>query len=131
MSEFMTVKKLTVYVGEDVFYGDIPFYKALMIEAEKQKIAGCTAYKCVGGYGSEIRGKERRFLINFSDPINLPIVLEFVDIEKQLEKMYPFVEKNLRHGMAEVSDVNVLITEYVREKIEKAAEHRKRPDNKN
>ena len=130
MAEFLTIKKLTVYVGEDVFYGDIPFFKALMLEAEKQKIAGCTAYECIGGYGSEVRGKERRFLINFSDPINLPIVLEFVDRECQLEKLYPFVEQHLRHGMAEVSDVNVLVTNYVREKIEKAAEHRKDPNTK-
>jgi PII-like signaling protein len=131
MAEFLKIKKLTVYVGEDVFYGDIPFFKALMLEAEKQKIAGCTAYKCIGGYGSEVRGKERRFLINFSDPINLPIVLEFVDRETQLEKLYPFVEEHLRHGMAEVSDVNVLVTAYVRQQIEKAAERRKNPNQKN
>jgi PII-like signaling protein len=131
MAEFLKIKKLTVYVGEDVFYGDIPFFKALMLEAEKQKIAGCTAYKCIGGYGSEVRGKERRFLINFSDPINLPIVLEFVDRETQLEKLYPFVEEHLRHGMAEVSDVNVLVTAYVRQQIEKATERRKNPNQKN
>ena len=130
MTEFIKVKRLTVYVGEDVFMGEIPFFKALMLEAEKQKIAGCTAYKCIGGYGSEVRGKERRFLINFSDPINLPIVVEFVDRECQLEKLYPFVQENLRHGMAEVSDVNVMVTNYVREKIEKAAEHRTAPDPK-
>ena len=131
MAEFINVKKLTVYVGEDVFLGDIPFFKALMLEAEKQKIAGCTAYKCLGGYGSETRGKERRFLINFSDPINLPIVLEFVDREVQIEKLLPFVQEHLRHGMAEVSDVNVLVTNYVKERIEKAAAHRKNPDPKN
>ena len=127
----MKIKKLTVYVGEDVFLGDIPFFKALMLEAEKMKIAGCTAYKCIGGYGSEVRGKERRFLINFSDPINLPIVLEFVDREQQLEKLYPFVEEHLRHGMAEVSDVNVLVTAYVRKQIEKAAAQRNNPNPKN
>ena len=79
----------------------------------------------------EVRGKERRFLINFSDPINLPIVLEFVDREQQLEKLYPFVEEHLRHGMAEVSDVNVMVTAYVRKQIEKAAAQRKNPDPKN
>jgi hypothetical protein len=41
------------------------------------------------------------------------------------------VEEHLRHGMAEVSDVNVLVTAYVRQQIEKAAERRKNPNQKN
>jgi len=44
--------------------------------------------KCDGGFGSKIRGKEKRFLINFSDPINLPIMLKLVDTEEQLEKIF-------------------------------------------
>ncbi len=127
MAEFMTLTMITIYVGEDVFYEDKPLYKAIMEKAMENRIAGCTTVKCDGGYGSKIRGQERRFLVNFADPINLPIMLKLVDTKEQIEKMYPFLEKHLIHGMANVTEVEVLKTDYIRSQIASHVEERKRP----
>ncbi len=128
MAEFMKLSMVTIYVGEDVFNNDgEPLYKAIISKAMEAKIAGCTMIKCDGGFGSKIRGKEKRFLINFSDPINLPIMLKLVDTEEQLEKIFPFLEENLKHGMATVSEVDVLMTDYIRKQLEARVEHRKQP----
>jgi len=128
MAEFMKLSMVTIYVGEDVFNNDgEPLYKAIISKAMEVKIAGCTMIKCDGGFGSKIRGKEKRFLINFSDPINLPIMLKLVDTEEQLEKIFPFLEENLKHGMATVSEVDVLMTDYIRKQLEARVEHRKQP----
>ena len=124
----MKLSMVTIYVGEDVFNNDgEPLYKAIISKAMEVKIAGCTMIKCDGGFGSKIRGKEKRFLINFSDPINLPIMLKLVDTEEQLEKIFPFLEENLKHGMATVSEVDVLMTDYIRKQLEARVEHRKQP----
>lgn len=115
-AEFKTLTILTVYVGEDVYYKDKPIYKCIFDEAHKFGIAGGTAFKCIEGYASQRRGMEKRFLINFTEPINLPIVLQLVDKREKLERLYPFLEKNLKHGMVTVHDTQVLLTDYVKER---------------
>jgi len=128
MAEFVKLSMITIYVGEDVFYkGEGPLYKAIMTKAIELKIAGCTMIKCDGGFGSKIRGAEKRFLINFSDPINLPVMLKLVDTKEQIEKIYPFLEENLKHGMATVSEVGVLMTDYIRSQMKANVEHRAKP----
>lgn len=117
-AEFKTLTMLTVYVGEDVYYKDKPIYKCIFDKARKVGIAGGTAFKCIEGYASERRGMEKRFLINFTEPINLPIVIQLVDKKERVEKLYPFLEKNLRRGMATVHDTQVLLTDYVKERSE-------------
>ncbi len=113
-AEFKTLTILTVYVGEDVYYQDKPIYKCIFEEARKAGIAGGTVFKCIEGYASQKRGMEKRFLINFTDPINLPVVIQLVDKRERLERIYPFLEKNLQHGMATVQDTQVLMTDYVK-----------------
>lgn len=115
-AEFKTLTMLTIYVGEDVYYKDKPIYKCIFDEARKAGIAGGTVFKCIEGYASERRGMEKRFLINFTDPINLPVVVQLVDKRERVERLYPFLEKNLRHGMAIVHDTQVLMTDYVKER---------------
>jgi len=115
-AEFETLTILTIYVGEDVYYKDKPIYKCIFDEARKAGIAGGTAFKCIEGYASERRGMEKRFLINFTDPTNLPVVIQLVDKRERVERLYPFLEKNLKHGMATVHDTQVLLTDYVKER---------------
>ena len=129
MAEFMKLSMITIYVGEDVFYkGEELLYKAIMKKALDLRIAGCTMIKCDGGFGSKIRGEEKRFLINFSNPINLPIMLKLIDTKEQIEKMYPFLIENLTHGTAAVSEVDVLKTDYVKAQLEAKINQRKKPE---
>ena len=127
MADFIKLTMITIYVGEDVFYEGMPLYKVIMQKAMEAKIVGCTTIKCDGGYGSKVRGQERRFLINFSDPINLPVMLKLVDTKEQIEKIYPFLIENLKHGMANVTEVDVLLTDYIKHQIEASVEARKKP----
>jgi len=127
MAEFLKLTMITIYLGEDVFYEGEPMYKAIMKKAMEQKIAGCTMVKCDGGYGSKIRGQERRFLINFSDPINLPIMLKLVDRKEQIEKIYPFLTEHLKHGLATVTEVDALKTDFIKEQINAEVGQRQKP----
>ena len=65
--DFLRLTKLNIYVGEDFFYKDRPFYKAIFDIANQYKIAGCTVYRGTQGYGSRIRGKERRLFSSVSE----------------------------------------------------------------
>lgn len=118
-AEFLKLTKLTIYVGEDFFYKDKPFYKAIFDIAAKYKIVGCTVLRGTQGYGSRVRGKERRLFISVSEAINLPVIVTMVDTEAQISQLYSFLDENLRHGVATVEPIQMLKTQFVRQEYEK------------
>lgn len=97
--EFERIWVLKIYTAEDVYYHDKPIFTAIIEEARRLEIAGATVFKCIEGYATEKRGLERRPLIRFSEPTNLPIVLEIIDKKAKLELLLPFLEKNMKTGL--------------------------------
>lgn len=91
--EFEYIWVLKIYTAEDVYYHDKPLFNAIIKEARRLEIAGATVFKCIEGYATEARGLERRPLIRFSEPSNLPIVLEIIDQKAKLERLLPFFRK--------------------------------------
>lgn len=79
------------------------------------------------GYGSRVRGKERRLFISVSEAINLPVVITMIDKKEQIELLYPFLEENLRHGVATVEEIDMLATNFVKEEYQKKIANRDNP----
>ena len=125
--DFLRLTKLNIYVGEDFFYKDRPFYKAIFDIANQYKIAGCTVYRGTQGYGSRIRGKERRLFISASEAINLPVIITMIDTKEQIERLFPFLKENLTHGVATVEEVDMLMTDFVKNEYEKSIAKRPNP----
>ena len=128
MADFLHLTKLTIYVGEDFFYKDKPFNKAILDIPGKYKIAACTELPATHGYHSRVRVKERRLFISVSEAINLPVIITMIDTKEQIELMYPFLEENLRHGVATVEEIDMLATNYVKEEYRKKIENRDNPE---
>lgn len=117
--EFEKIWILKIYTAEDTYCKDKPLYKAIIDEARLQGIAGGTVFKCVEGYATELRGIGNRPLIRFSEPSNLPIVLEIIDKKEKLEILLPFLEKNMKTGLVTFEECTRLVTDYMRETREK------------
>ena len=113
--EFEQIWVLKIYTAEDVYYNDKPLFNAIIEEARRLEIAGATVFKCIEGYATEARGLERRPLIRFSEPTNLPIVLEIIDQKAKLEMLLPFLEKHMKTGLVTFGERNRLVTDYLRE----------------
>ena len=113
--EFELIWVLKIYTDEDVYYHDKPIFTAIIEEARRLEIAGATVFKCIEGYATEKRGLERRPLIRFSEPTNLPIVLEIIDQKAKLEMLLPFLEKHMKTGLVTFGERNRLVTDYLRE----------------
>ena len=75
------------------------------------------------GYG----GKERRLFISVSEAINLPVIITIIDKKEQVELLYPFLEENLRQGVATVEVIQMLETNFVREEYKKRIASRDNP----
>lgn len=78
--------------------------------------------------GAWVRGKERKLFISVSEAINLPVIITMIDTKEQIELMYPFLEENLRHGVATVEEIDMLATNYVKEEYRKKIENRDNPE---
>ncbi|MGL5207017.1 MAG: DUF190 domain-containing protein [Acidaminococcaceae bacterium] len=113
--EFERIWVLKIYTAEGVYYNDKPLFKAIIEETRRLEIAGATVFKCIEGYATETRGLERRPLIRFSEPTNLPVVLEIIDKKAKLEMLLPFLEKNMKTGLVTLEERDRLLTDYLRE----------------
>ena len=79
-------KLLRIFIGEIDKIGHQPLYKAILFEARKQGLAGCTVLRGIMSFGASTRVHTAR-LIDISE--DLPIIVEIVDEE---EKINAFVD---------------------------------------
>lgn len=128
---FRKLVALRVYTGEDILCGEVPLYKAVIREAVKQGIAGGTVLKAVAGYASTKRGFAVRASKFISGNVDSPMVIEMIDKKENIEKMLPFLEKNVTHGLVVVGEVDCLETDYMRKKEKELAELEKAEEKNN
>ena len=114
--EFKKITFLKVYTGEDVMLDDKPLYKAIIEEARRLKLAGGTVMKGIEGYATKLRGVGRAINYFVSGNANYPIVIEIVDERENLEKLLPFLEKNVTDGLVLLEDSQYLVTNYTRKR---------------
>ena len=112
--EFKKITFLKVYTGEDVMLDDKPLYKAIIEEARRLKLAGGTVMKGIEGYATKLRGIGRAINYFVSGNANYPIIIEIADSRENLEKILPFLEKNVTHGLVLLEESECLVTDYIR-----------------
>lgn len=79
-------KLLRIFIGEIDKLGHQPLYEAILFEAKRQGLAGCTVLRGIMSFGASTRVHTAK-LLDISE--DLPIVVEIVDQE---EKINAFVE---------------------------------------
>lgn len=115
--EFRTTSILKIYTGEDVFLGDKPQYKAIVLKAMEMGLVGCTVSKGIAGFASNKRGMGRAMSTFASGTGNLPIVIEIVDDKEKIAKLLPYLEKYSKHSFITIEECTYLVTDYLREKF--------------
>lgn len=55
------------------------------------------------------------------------MIITIIDKKEQVELLYPFLEENLRHGVATVEDIQMLETNFVKEEYKKRIASRNNP----
>lgn len=114
--EFKKITFLKIYTGEDVMLDDQPLYKAVIEEARRLKLAGGTVIKGIEGYATKLRGVGRAINYFVSGNANYPVIVEIVDHRENIEKILPFLEKNVHHGLVLVEESEYLVTDYTRKR---------------
>lgn len=88
-------KLLRIFIGESDTLHGVPVYEKIVIEARKNHLAGATVYKGIMGFGANSRIHTAKLLRLSED---MPLVIEIVDSQDNIEKFLPLVEEIFEHS---------------------------------
>ena len=96
---------LRIYIGESDRHQGKALYEAIVIKARELNLAGATVLKGMMGYGADSRIHTAKLLELSED---LPIVVEIVDNEDNINKLLPFLDEVVTEGLITLEKVKVI-----------------------
>ena len=99
-------KLLRIFIGEADRWHNRPLYEAIVELARKEGLAGTTVLRGIEGFGASSRLHTSRILRLSED---LPIVIEIVDTEEQVDRILPMLEPMVTEGMVTIERVHVIV----------------------
>ena len=98
-------KLLRIFIGESDRWHHQPLYEAIVLKARELGLAGATVLRGPMGYGAKSHLHTSKILRLSMD---LPIIIEIVDSEENIDKMIPLLDEMVQDGMVTLEDVRVL-----------------------
>ncbi|HEY3914177.1 MAG TPA: DUF190 domain-containing protein [Verrucomicrobiae bacterium] len=98
-------KLLRIFIGEADKWHHQPLYEAIVLKARELGLAGATVLRGPMGFGAHSHLHTSKILRLSMD---LPIVIEMVDSEENLNKLIPFLDEMVQDGLVTLEDVRVL-----------------------
>ena len=105
MKEMKEGTLLRIFVGEDDKYEGKPLYEQIVLRAKELDLAGATVLRGLMGYGAHSQMHTAKIL-RLSE--NLPLVIEIVDTQKNLDKIMSFLDDVIKEGWVTTEKVKVL-----------------------
>jgi len=96
--------KLRIYIGESDTWKGENLYTAIVKKAKELRLAGATVFRGIMGFGASSHIHSTKILRLSED---LPVLIEIVDAEENIEKLMPFIEETVRQGMVTQEKINV------------------------
>jgi uncharacterized protein len=96
---------LRVFIGEADKHDGKPLYEQIVLKAREMGLAGATVIRGVMGFGADSRMHSTKILRLSED---LPIVIELVDTEENLNKLLPFLDETVTEGLITLEKAKVI-----------------------
>ena len=96
---------LRIFIGEKDKYLGRPLYESIVMRARELHLAGATVIRGILGFGADSRLHASK-LLELSQ--NLPIIIEIVDSQENIDKILPFIDEHVAEGIVTMEKVNVL-----------------------
>ena len=96
---------LRIYFGESDHIKGKPLYEQIVLKARELHLAGATVLHGILGFGADSRLHSSRVLALSND---LPVIVEIVDSEENINKLLPFIDENVIEGLVTMEDVKVI-----------------------
>jgi PII-like signaling protein len=98
-------KLLRIFIGETDKLKGKSLYEAIVLKARELNLAGATVFRGIMGYGATSRIHSIKLLRLSED---LPVMIEIVDIEENINKLLPFLDENVKEGLITMENVQIL-----------------------
>ena len=86
---------LKIFLDEDTILHGKPLYEQIVIKAKELELAGATVVKGIMGYQAHHCIHTAK-LLRLSE--NMPVIIEIVDSEENINKLQPFIDEHLQEG---------------------------------
>lgn len=96
---------LRVFIGESDHYQGKALYEAIVLKARELNLAGATVLRGILGFGADSRVHSAKLLRLSED---LPVVVEIVDTEENLQKIILFLDDAVTEGLITLEKVRVI-----------------------
>ena len=96
---------LRIFIGESDQYKSKALYEQIVIKARELNLAGATVVRGIMGFGADSRMHTAKLLRLSED---LPVVIELVDTEDNLNKLLPFLDETVLEGLITLEKVKVI-----------------------
>jgi PII-like signaling protein/predicted transcriptional regulator len=98
-------KRLCIYIGESDRWQGKPLDTAILEAVRAQGLAGATVFRGISGFGahSHIRTSSIEVL-----SVDLPVVIEVVDIPERIQRALDAVSPMVREGLITLEDVTIV-----------------------
>ena len=96
--------KMHIYIGESDTWKGENLYTAIVLKARELKLAGATVFRGIMGFGAGSHIHTTKLLRLSED---LPVLIEIVDTEENINRIMPFIDETVRQGMVTQERMNV------------------------
>jgi len=96
---------LRIFIGETDIYKGKTLYEQIVLKARELNLAGATVIRGIMGFGANSRMHTAKLLRLSED---LPVVIELVDTEENLNKILPFLDEVVEEGLITLEKVRVI-----------------------
>jgi PII-like signaling protein len=96
---------LRIFIGESDNYKGKALYEQIVLKAREMNLAGATVTRGIMGFGADSRVHTAKLLRLSED---LPVVIELVDSEENLNKLLPFLDEVVEEGLITLEKVRVI-----------------------
>ncbi|MCF7929582.1 MAG: DUF190 domain-containing protein [Spirochaetales bacterium] len=96
---------LRVFIGESDKCNHKPLYEQIVLKARELNLAGATVIRGILGFGADSRLHSAKLLDLSND---LPIIIEIVDTQENINKLLPFIDENVVEGLVTLEDIQVM-----------------------
>jgi uncharacterized protein len=96
---------LRIYLGESDRWEHRPLYEAIVLKARELHLAGATVLRGPMGFGKSSRLHTAKILRLSMD---LPLVIELVDIEEKINAFLPVLDKMMQGGLVTLEKVRIV-----------------------
>jgi uncharacterized protein len=103
MQSYQPAKLLRLHITERDHHEGKPLYEAIIDKCRELKIAGATVFRGLEGYGDTAEIHRSHILTH-----DLPIVIQIVDTDANIQRLLPIVEDMMDKGLIAISDVNTV-----------------------